>query len=321
MPAALDALAELSPLLVFLLLLAICLSVQAFVKALVQMIRALTSGLPWIGGVISGIVTQGEQAVTNVLGGWISSLEAHIATQFHNLAHLLQMAWDEQVRVAENLWNVVRNVTPIALVRGEINAIKSAIKGLEHLEKTVTRDIHKTLTKTVTVVESLPRSLTRRVGRLEHAIDTTIPREIKSARALAREAEDGVAALWDAVRGISTGLSVAAVTALVAAAIAALGDFSFLKCPEWANLNKRGCGLWGLLDDALSLMFDALILGSICEIIPLLETAFSEIAGPLIGTIAAAGAGLCNPGDAQAPQLAVPALSLPASPDDTLYLP
>jgi hypothetical protein len=64
-----------------------------------------------------------------------------------------------------------------------------------------------------------------------------------------------------------------------------------------------------------------LIVASICEVIPLLETAFSAIAAPLIGTVAAAGAGLCNPGDAQAPALSVPSLSLPASPGVTLDLP
>ena len=306
-----DALPELTPLLVFALLLAICLSVKAFVQAIVTMIRALTSGIPWIGGVIAGVLTEGEQAVSNVLGNWIATLEAHIATEWHSFAHLLSEAWAEQVRVAENLWHIVQNIPPVALVRGEINAIRHAISAISHWQKTITRDVHHVTSQVTTVVESLPRSIARRLTAAEHAIDVTIPKEIKSARALAREAEDGVARLWDALRSLPTEANI---TAAVATAIAALGlgAFDWLKCASRNSLlGVAGCDLWNLLEDALGLLIDGLIFADLCELIPLVEDAYAPFASDITGLISDAANAVCATPAGWVPSLPVPALDLP----------
>jgi hypothetical protein len=112
--------------------------------------------------------------------------------------------------------------------------------------------------------------------------------------------------------------------AAIAMTVTALGSLGLnkLRCPGFTNLlNKRGCGLGGLLDDLLGLFVDAIVLTNICRVLPWLEEGFATVAAPLIGTIAAAGAGLCSEGSAQSPELGVPQLSLPASAGTGLHLP
>ena len=291
------------------------------VKNFLQALASWLSFLPGIGGVAQSVVTSVEQAISNGLGHAIAGIESQIGKQWHNLARLAHMVWQAHVAVAENLWNLAQefyHAVPLSDFTKLLHRFESHVA---QITRTITQEATRVIHRTEVKVESVAHGVYPRLRAAEHAIEVTIPKEIKSARALAREAEDGVARLWDRVRSLPT---TADVTAAVTAAIAALGlvGLDLLKCAESANIfSKRGCGLWSLLDDALGLIFDLTVVASICEVIPLLEEAFSVIAAPLISTVAAAGAGLCSPSSARAPQLVTPALSLPDTPGDTLYLP
>ena len=291
------------------------------VKNFLEAIASWLSFLPGIGGVAASVVTSVEQAISNGLGHAISGIESMIGKTWHNFARVLHMLWAEQKLVAANLWHLAQgfyHAVPLSDFTKLLHRFESHVT---QITRTITRDITKEVHTTVAKVEQLGHHVLPRLRHAEHAIAVTIPREFGGLWGETKALEDSIGRLWDRVRSLPTTTDIAAA---VTAAIAALGlvGLDLIKCAESGNLfNKRGCGLWTLLDDALGLIFDLTVVATICEVIPLLEEAFSVIASPLISTVSAAGAGLCSPGSARAPQLAVPTLDLPPSPGDTLYLP
>ena len=284
---------------------------RRLVTGLLNGLVTISSWIPLVGSVTAAVLTRAEQALNNQMSSWLASLEGHIATSWHSLARYVERLWAYQVTVATNLLHLAESVGH-AVGTDVFNAARQALlKGL-HAAETDIRWLRKhVLRQEKIITQTVAQGVYPRLRTLEHEVAKTLPREIKAARTLAREAEDGVARLWDAVRGISTGVSVAAVTAIVAAAIAALGDFSFLKCPEWANLNKRGCGLWNLLDDVLSLLVDALVFVDLCEVIPEAVTIFSEFEAPLVDLISSAADAACAKPPAGWSHFNVPAGPLP----------
>lgn len=292
-PALVDMLGPLIQLCALLVALASIALLAWAVRALLNGIASWLSFLPGVGGVAAGAVTSVERAISGAFGHAISGIEAAIGHQWHNLSRVLGMLWAEQKLVATNLWHLAQEFYH-AVPLSDLTRIIHRLDGrIAHITRTITRDITHSVHTTITRVEHLGHAVIPRLGRLEHAIDHTIPREIKSTRALAKEAERGVKALWDRVRGLPT---TADITAAVATAVAALGlaGLDLLKCAESGSLfSKRGCGMWSLLDDVLGLLADAVILADLCQALPLLEEGFAAVEGPLTALIAGAATAIC----------------------------
>lgn len=118
---------------------------------------------------------------------------------------------------------------------------------------------------------------------------------------------------------IIAGLGAAAFTGVVLRVLTR--HLPWFRC---ANVNKtmrqlcRTPTRW--LDDVLTLFADFFILTNICRVIPWLESGFAEVAGPLISTLARAGAGVCNAGYASGPTLDTPTLYLPETSGGSLFI-
>ena len=269
----------------------------------------------------NSVVIPIANGISHYVGQAVAGPDKAIGTALHSVARFLD--WTGATFLGIGAFSVsVARLIGEAVTHGELAHLERRLRGLlRSTEGAIAGEVGRAIHHLTRLVNSVAQGVYPRIGALEHDVTKVIPREIGNLRKGTIALEDSIIKLWAKVRSLPT---TADITTAVAAAIAALGlaGLDLLRCAESGALfSKRGCGLWNLLDDALGLFFDALVVASICEVIPLLEEAFSAIASPLIGTVAAAGAGLCNPSDAQAPALAVPSLSLPANPGVSLNLP
>ena len=340
-PVIVDALGPLTIIAGLLFALGFVLVIDGLVKALLNSIASIVSFLPGVGGITASVVHRTEQAISNALGGAISGIESNIGKQWHKLARVLGMLWAEQKLVAENLWHAVQwvasgNITKAVesaishaiqwvasgnITKAAERAISHAFHEITHLQKTIRHDLTRVIHRTEVKVESVAHGIYPRIRSLEHEVTRTIPREIKRTRALAREAEAGVKALWDAVRGLQ-GVDVGAIAAAAAAtAVAALG-LEWLRCSDGANrAGRSGCGLWDDVGTLLGLLADAALFASVCSFLEVVSPWISDIADLVIPPLTQVGAGLC-PGTIGPPD-ALPAVTLhtPSVVDDTAYLP
>jgi hypothetical protein len=106
----------------------------------------------------------------------------------------------------------------------------------------------------------------------------------------------------------------------VGATAVGIGIANVLGIPNWRCLSKGPigrvsralCGMpSGLLNDLLGLLADVWILENVCALLPLLETAASDIGTPLVEALTVAGSGLCA-GSAAPGALRGPSARLPS---------
>lgn len=262
-PAAAPALVEaLPPILLLaglLFALGCVVALHYFVQGLLTALSAISSWIPFVGSITEGVIHKVEQAVSNALGTAISKLEHAIAHQFHNLA-----------RVVAHLWRTIRSAAELIFALSVLAGAAVTLPVLHSIERPLLRKIAAARHMAARALNgvhdlqkeiggAIPRHLTARLRAAEHAISDTLPRSIKSARELAREAEHGVARLWDRVRGIEARISDTAIAAAVAAAVAAIG-LDWLACRSRSGVNgKAGCALWDDIEGLLGLATVALI--------------------------------------------------------------
>jgi hypothetical protein len=85
-----------------------------------------------------------------------------------------------------------------------------------------------------------------------------------------------------------------------------------LRSGPLGKVSRALCGApTGLLNDLVGLLADFFILENVCSMLPLLETAASDVGTPLVEVLTTVGAGLC-PGASAPRRLRGPAPSIPA---------
>jgi len=245
-------------------------------------LTAVTSWIPLVNRVTAAAIHAVEAKLTSVMNSFIKNMEGHIATAFHSLAREAHRFWVMHENLALNLYHLAERINRL-VTTGDV------VRWFHDLEHVFTRrvtQLTKEITRTVRVtkvkVESVAQGVYPRLRTLEHEVEKTLPREIKHARTLAREAENGVARLWEWTRSLADN---PAITAAVATAVAALGfgELQWLRCTGRNSLlGRAGCGLWNLLEDALGFLVSALVLENVCSFLPLLEDAFGAVVSPAV---------------------------------------
>ncbi len=315
-PAA-PALAELIPPLLILCGLIFALGcvtlIRGFVTGVFGIIEATIGHIPGVGGLVGSALTRAEQAISNALGSAITGIDARIASQFHNLANAVVSLWHHLETSAENVYDIAKLLAGAATfpdVRNVERDLRKLIKATEAEAARALRRVHGLET---TVTQTIPRNLVKRLAHVEHAIAVTLPREIRTARDLAREAEDGVARLWDRVRALEAGAGAAAIAAAVAAVLAAIG-LDWLSCKDGAKrVGRSGCGLWDDLGNLFGLLIDGLIFVDLCQVIPLVEGVLAEFEGPLVELISTAANAACAHPPGGWTELSAPPLNTPTA--------
>jgi len=218
------------------------------------------------------------------------------------------------VKLAYDTWGAVNRVAhagtqtivkPLdAKYRVLINKVNGSVGALIHV--TIPHLTHEIATEGARIGH-----LAARVAHLTAALGAdvaTLPARVgitpKQLRRLLRRTS--------ALEKATVGLGAAA---LVATALHRLG-YDWIKCDAAKGLfKKRKCNLWNGLDDLLSMAIDLVVVTHICDVFPLLEDGFKYVAAPMIGTLAAAGAGVCDASYAATAPLDVPQLYGPSAAD------
>lgn len=228
--------------------------IKHFAEAILGALAGIFSFLPFIGGITEGAVRSLEQWIVHGLGQGISKIEGSIGHQWHNLARIAHFWWNATVRMAHATWEIAKSLERFALAHDVHHLLSDLRKWIHSLKATAVTALHRIVRLEHTFTRTIAHGVYPRLRSLEHKVERTLPREIRSARALAREAEDGVARLWEWTRHLADN---PAITAAVATAIAALGlvGIDLLRCAESGNVaSKRGCSVWTGLDDLLGLV-------------------------------------------------------------------
>ena len=319
------ALAPLSPFVAALFALGLAALLTVLTLALVNVL----SKAPIIGGWIATKATAVEQTISHALGAAFAGIDAFIGGSIHTLARFMDHLWNTVIAIPHTMLKIAEALIPIA-------AAVAAVRQLAHLATAV---VHTIAHRFVAIgrelgrfehrLKTLERDISRGIGddvlprikSLDRRLHGVIHRTIPAIRSDVATAEGEIGHLYDWVRGKASLVGVGTFAFAVSAALS-LPSFNWFRCSNAAKTLGRGCsGLWGDLEGLLGLFADTILLTNICVLLPILETAVSDVADPLVIALTDIGAGLCSGGIGPAPALTVPALSLPASPADTLYLP
>lgn len=294
---------------------------RGFLTALLGALGHVTSIIPFIGGVTSGIVHSAERAVTAALGDAESFFDARIGAAWHELARLVDWTYKELRSHANLLYTIASLLVGPAAV-GALRAGIAVLHGNVHAaQKQITSTYSRVLSLEHRLQHTITAGVLPRLGRLEREYDHVIDKDIAGLRSRTKTVEKSLDDVWKYVRTHPWTVVTDAFVGAVAVALGRLG-LNWIKCESGKSLfSKRGCSLWSRLDGLIGLFAEAALVTNICTVLPFLETAFSEVASPLIGTLTEIGAGLCATGSAPPELLPTVDLHLPAAPAVTLYLP
>lgn len=292
------ALAPLSPLVGALVALGLAALLTLLTLALVKFLSAA----PVIGGWIADKAQAAENAISNALGRAFQGIDSFIGGCIHHLARFMDRVWHTIAATPHLLLQLAETIARIsgvaAAARSLAHTLEREFHGIEH----GVRDLRKTFHGIDRLVKRLERDLTKGIGhdlRLElrstekslARVETQVIPEIRS---IANTAENDVTALrkWIADHAL-----IAGTTALVGAVAWALSQLGLggLRCPSFTRLlGKYGCGLGSLLDGLLGLVISALALENVCSLLPVLETAFGDVVGPIIHLLTEVPLGSCE---------------------------
>lgn len=255
---AVPAFAEMLPPLLILTALLVALGtatlIQYLARAVLHVLGDIFAFVPFVGGITEGLIRRLEQAVVNALGNGIAKIEGAIGHQWHNLARIARFWWHVMVRMAHATWEEAQVIAGLVSGATLHHLLHDIRKIIHSVRAAALAALHRITRLEHTFTHTIAHGVYPRLRSLEHKVEKTLPREIKSARALAREAENGVAQLWKWTRNLADNPALAAA---IATAIAALGliGIDLLKCEESGRVaNERGCSMWTALDDLLGLL-------------------------------------------------------------------
>ena len=269
---------------------------------------------------IRSVVSHFAKAQLGMMGNWFEDLGSLALGYFIGLPVL-----------AEALVGALERIE----TRGDPQARKKA-NGAQHTAthagKTATKaqgTASNALTHTeinAKALNSYKATTNAKIKTINHSIAVTIPNEIggirtrektlegeyADLRARTKAIEDGAVKTWDWIKAHPVGVAATAFAGAVAIALDRLG-LGGIKCPAFGNLfNKRGCGMWNILDDVLGLLADVLLFEAICEWLPEVESLFGAFEAPLVSLISTAASGACSHPPSGWNALGTPALYLPS---------
>lgn len=270
-PLVIEALPPLIILAGLLVALGLIMLIDAFVRAIFGTIASILSNVPFVGSLTSSAIHSAERAISHALGVGISGVEKRIAHQWHNLASVLSHFWHLFEQAAVNVYDLAKLLAGAATFP-DVGALERRltrrIRSAEHAaEVAILHALHNAKAFTHSVAEGVyPRLRT-----LEHEVTRTLPREIRHARSLAKEAERGVARLWKRVKALEATVSTSAIAAAVAAALAAVG-LDWLGCRDGASrVGRSGCNLWDDLGALLGIFAAAELALHVEDVVKIIE--------------------------------------------------
>ena len=304
----------------------------ACVLAIVLIMNKLASviaGIPGVGGWAANGVKSMAQAITNACGHLMSGIEGMVGAGLHLFADYLHGMLSQFVAHAALIAHLAelvgKQIYSVTGLRALVHRLEKVWHGIEAGVRTLTREWHGIERR----VKAIERSIAKGIGHdlritvkaLDRELHTVVEPEIRAIERADATAAAAIDNLYEWAKGKASLLGIGTFAYAISVALG-IEAWNLLRCSVFKNFwNSRGCGLWSGLEDLLGLFVDTILLTNICELIPLMEAAISDVADPIVITLTDVGAGLCSGGIGAPPTLQVPALSLPAAPGVTLNLP
>lgn len=305
------AIVDLAPLAAVFFVVGMILLIRAFVNGLFSPF----TGLPYIGGYIRSGLDAVVHALNSALGAAVRTAQRLVGASWHLTSRLTDWLWGEIKKHA----NLIAYIAPL------LASVLLALRGIKYLAHHAASLVHSVPARFKAVAHEVEHLL-HRVKVIEHDLangigNDVLPRiksldkelnKIRTGTIPAIEAADAQAAsaisnLYDWAKGKASLVGVGTFAFAVAAVIGQEA-FSLLRCSEFGGLwNKWRCGLWNLLDGLLGLVISALALENICTVLPILETAFGDVVGPVTHLLTEVPLGGCETPPKAWPQLVVAA--------------
>jgi len=296
-------------------------NVKPFVQGFVDAIKRVVPIVNPIAAIIGWPLAKIGQALLAPLNDFVTGTDAHVGLSFHQLARLVRRTYAEVAALSQTTALLAKALTGAATSRdlGTLwHALTVRAQAIAHQLDVLRANVR---TTAVGLAHRIDGAVLPRVRGIEHELDHVIEPDIAGLRKRTRTLEEEALRTFRWFKVHKWLATEAAFAGAVALALSRLGA-GWIRCGNVRKVGRTLCGLPGnLLNDLLALVTDFLVLTNICQAIPWLEVAFSDVAAPLIGELTKAGAGLCAAGSSPPSELTVPPLSLPDSAGVSLSLP
>jgi len=258
--------------------------------------------IPWVGGAIAHAVKGMTQAITHACGVILSPISDAVGGTLHGVSRLVDWTYGQFRRHAKLLLEVALLVTGLAFAvaalrvlvhrlshshtgqAARIKTLEREYRGIEHQVKTLEREYHG--------IDAT--GIRQRLGVLDKEIATITDTTIPKLRTRVATDEGAFAGLEEWL-GIKTGVSAKTWAIAFATTLLAAVGLGGLRCSNFTNLlRKWGCGLGSLLDALLGLAISAIALENVCRLLPILETAFGGVVGPVTHLLTEVPLGGCE---------------------------
>jgi hypothetical protein len=249
-PAATPVIAPLLMLAGLLVAFGIIYVVRKFIQALLGGIAAALPSLPFVGNPAASLIHRAEQAVTGAMGDALAGIDNKIAMYWTQLRSVV-------IKIAHELPAISNAVLTIATLlagaaspaqwRKWIHWLTARVEALPSTAKGILHTIVKPIQGEVSALDRWTRT---NVRRIDHAIDHTIPGELKGLWGQTKTIEGEISRLWDAIRANDKVIATTAFVGAVAFALSRL-DLGWLRCSNVRNVGKKVCGMNPKLLDSL----------------------------------------------------------------------
>ena len=283
-------------------------------------------GLRWLANQAEGVaIDLGWFGTYHVLGPiadafrWVDHEISHaLAVAALNTEHASAWLWHQTGRL---FWWSVHETKALAV---------DTWHALEHTVVVTVPDAAKWARREATAVahrlvgyeEAARRAADAELEHLAHVAEHDALAAARTAEHALDWSESQVGALWRDLGGlkarldaIARQLSPAAIVALIGATIFNDLGLGWLKCSQVGQLGRAVCGMPArLLEDLLELFAGAVLFSSVCDLMPLLETAVDEVGLGIVEAVYASGITSCASSYPPPPPMPPIALSLTSSP-------
>ena len=284
---------------------------RGFIEALLGSLSHITSIIPGIGGVTSGVIHRAESAVTDALGKAEAFFDAKIGAALHECARLIDWTYRE----LKNHSNLLYALATVAIGPAAVGAIRagiSVVHGEVHLvQHRITAAYARILRLEHRLQHTITAGVLPRLGRLEREYDHIIDRDIAGLRARTKATEAELSRVWNYVRSHPWTVVTDAFVGAVAVALARLG-LGWIKCPALGRIGRRfGCGGFDLLEELLAAEIVALAAADLCDFSALVTSAAEGFVPALTALVDVEDALVGCHGATRPDPLPLPVLRLP----------
>lgn len=284
---------------------------DGFIRALFGTVTGSVGWIPYAGKVVGAPVHKIEQKLTGTLGAAEQAIDGQIASYFHTLAQLPRSLGSALLSTAEDLWIIAAFAATLLdplqwrkLYDSLVGKTQAQLLPIGTNAKAANAR-SKVLTKTVA------QGVWPRLREVEHTVERVIPKELKSTRTLAREAEHTATKAWEYLRTHPWLAVTPAFVGAIAVALARL-ELGWLRCPSLRRIGRGiGCGGFAALEDILFAGGEALIVTDLCDFAAAAETVAQALTPILIELVDVENALIGCHGATAPPPLTMRAPQLP----------